>query len=249
MKRKIIRSGPSTLVVSLPSKWVKEYRLKPGSELEVVQNANVLNLVVGDIKSDKKVMLDVNTPELMRRIGAAYKAGYDLVKISFETSKELDKIIGIMSDGAMIGYEIAEQSNKEVIIKEVSQLDIEHFNTMLRRTFHTLLSMNHELYLALRADDKDSFRKIINMDTLVNKATNFCRRALNKGIITDFNKNAPLYYVCEQLERIGDSLKSISAFLISGNFIAYEKFLEDIMNSFSASRQTLSARSRFQGIS
>lgn len=228
MKRKLIKSGPSTLVVSLPSKWVQEYKLKPGSEVEIVQNANILSIVMGNVKIEKKIVLNVSSPELMRRIGAAYKAGYDQLKISFETSKELDKIYDILNDGAMIGYEITDQTNNEITIKEVSKLDIEHFNTILRRSFHTLLSMNGELIKAIIDGNKDSLKKIVNMDSLVNKTTNFCRRSLNKGIISEFNKNAPLYYICEQLERIGDSYKNIATYLLSNNLEEYAKILEDL---------------------
>ena len=33
MQRKVIQQGPSTLMVSLPSKWVKENNIKKGEEL------------------------------------------------------------------------------------------------------------------------------------------------------------------------------------------------------------------------
>ena len=35
MKRKVVKHGTSTLTVSLPSLWAKEYGLKPGDELRI----------------------------------------------------------------------------------------------------------------------------------------------------------------------------------------------------------------------
>ena len=35
MKRRIIRLGPSTLVMSLPRKWTKIHQIEAGRELEV----------------------------------------------------------------------------------------------------------------------------------------------------------------------------------------------------------------------
>jgi len=43
MKRKIIKLGTATLVVSLPSKWTKKFNLKSGNDLELEEaNSNLI---------------------------------------------------------------------------------------------------------------------------------------------------------------------------------------------------------------
>ena len=44
MKRKINRVGYSTLTVSLPSKWAKQYGLKPGDEVEISEDGRTLRI-------------------------------------------------------------------------------------------------------------------------------------------------------------------------------------------------------------
>jgi len=42
MKRKVSQIGPATLMVSLPSKWAKQFGVKKGSELEIEEKGNKL---------------------------------------------------------------------------------------------------------------------------------------------------------------------------------------------------------------
>ena len=37
MRRKVIKQGPSTLMVSLPSKWVKNKNIKRGDEINLFE--------------------------------------------------------------------------------------------------------------------------------------------------------------------------------------------------------------------
>ena len=46
MKRKLVRQGSSTLMISLPSKWVKSNNLDKGSEIDIDEKENVLEISV-----------------------------------------------------------------------------------------------------------------------------------------------------------------------------------------------------------
>ncbi len=46
MKRKVSLHGPSTLTVSLPSKWVKKYCIKKGDELDIEEKNSTLIIQV-----------------------------------------------------------------------------------------------------------------------------------------------------------------------------------------------------------
>ena len=52
MKRKIVKHGPISLTVSLPSKWVKKRNLKAGDEVEVEEHNN--GLFIGDFNNKKE---------------------------------------------------------------------------------------------------------------------------------------------------------------------------------------------------
>ena len=63
MQRKVIQQGPSTLMVSLPSKWVKENNIKKGEELTVDWTNNQLTICPGSSSIEKKITLVFKSKE------------------------------------------------------------------------------------------------------------------------------------------------------------------------------------------
>lgn len=218
MKRKIIKSGPSTMVVSLPSKWAKQFNLEAGSEIEAMEDANMLIFYAqGESKNEAASMEVTENRKAVRAwFGSLYKLGYDEIKIQYKTSEELEFISYLLQDG-YIGFEMIEEKKNHVIVKKVSDIDFEQFSNMLRRLFLVIIDMGNELENALKNKDMDLLKKIVMMEKSTNKFANFCRRAINKRIIKDFRKNASLYYIIEELERIGDAYKDLASYYIEAN--------------------------------
>ncbi len=48
MRRKVVKLGPATLVVSLPSKWTKKFSINAGDELEMEEHNK--NLIISTEK-------------------------------------------------------------------------------------------------------------------------------------------------------------------------------------------------------
>ena len=72
MKRKIIKLGPATLVISLPSKWIKQTHVKPGDEIELEEIDNNLVIKAEESKKINKIFLDFTEKDLlMKRIFAS----------------------------------------------------------------------------------------------------------------------------------------------------------------------------------
>ena len=75
--------GPSSLVVSLPSKWVKQIGVKAGDEIHVEELTNGLHLSVNGSKKTKDATVDVSNSGVMihRILCSLYKAQNSINKI------------------------------------------------------------------------------------------------------------------------------------------------------------------------
>src|SRR3989344_2290509 len=89
MKRKIIKQGPNTLMVSLPRAWVKKYSVKKGDLMEVTEKGRTLIL-----SEDKEVMLDSYkirikdcSQFLKRFVRTPYMIGYEAIELEYDDPK------------------------------------------------------------------------------------------------------------------------------------------------------------------
>ncbi len=60
MRRKIIKQGHNTLTITLPSKWAKNFNLKSGDEIEIIERDNGLFLSTEKKQESNKVQIDIN---------------------------------------------------------------------------------------------------------------------------------------------------------------------------------------------
>jgi phosphate uptake regulator len=210
MLRKVIKQGPSTLMVSLPAKWAKANNISRGTELYVEEKPGQIQF-----RSSKKQQSKANVnvsgypPQLIRKtVGALYKAGYDEIAVQYGTSAEFGTILSF-SNNELIGFEIVEESGKTLLLKEVSALHPEEFDRMLRRAEMFVQSMAHDVYDAWRHGHWDELSRIEVRDLNINKLVNYCQRATHKAPSL-FPEPFALYFCVEMLEKIGDGYKGIT---------------------------------------
>jgi phosphate uptake regulator len=118
MKRKVSRIGPSTLMVSLPSKWVKEYHISAGDELEINEEGPTIKVSKGTIKKGKTAEIRLS-PENERYVrsylGRLYRHGFTEIKISFSGSSLIKAIKKAVIN--MMGADITEIEENKCVIK------------------------------------------------------------------------------------------------------------------------------------
>lgn len=206
--RKIIRLGEDTLVVSLPSAWTRQHKLKKGDELEVEEAGPRLVLYPKSAAVSGRVSVDVSgtMPVTKRIVVALYKAGYDEIEVKFGNFKELETAQNTIRQD-FVGFEVISKTKQIILAKNVSEQKHEEFDTLLRRVFMLLLEMGSECYRAVAAGNFDELEAIAKMDDDVNRHVNFCRRTLNTIGHRVVKRVAPTYYLVEQLERTGDCYK------------------------------------------
>lgn len=211
MKRSVILMGGKTYVLSLPSQWIKRYSIQKGEELDIEEKGNALFVRTDKRSTTKEIEIDFSPLDkvLGRAVGAIYKAGYGRAKIHFKTQEQLDKIEDTLKR-TLIGFEITKQDKNYVLVENLADLKSEEFDASLKRLFFSLENMHEETLAALSSLDTKALEKVIEKDGNINRLADFCRRVINSGEAKFLEKPGVLYYVVEQLERIGDMYKSFA---------------------------------------
>lgn len=211
MKRKIVQQGYSTMMVSLPSNWVKKNNLIKGDEINIDAIENDLIVSTEEKKEVKKIInLNIEDVEPLRyrMILAAFRRGYDIINIEYKTNSISDKIQQKVLP-EMIGFEIIEQKKNSCIIAEVSKTTDEEFDNILKRSFYTIKNMFSDLIKSIENNEKD-LDYIKTIDKNLNKYVHFCERILNKESQFTNDKILSLNYIVLNLEVLGDAIKDLS---------------------------------------
>lgn len=210
MKRKVIQMAGKTMVVSLPSSWVKKYDIKKGEELEVEEQDRRVIIKTSKSFVTYKKRLDISNliPIINRSIIEAYKKGYDELEIRFDSKELFNRVQKVIEE--LIGFEIIRQEESYCIIKAISQPSINEFDNILRRLFLVIKRMGEECLIGIKNNDKKILFDTINLDYNINKFANFCIRHINKMGYDNMEKNNAMFLILNNLEFIGDEYKKIS---------------------------------------
>ncbi|MEA3515438.1 MAG: AbrB/MazE/SpoVT family DNA-binding domain-containing protein [Nanoarchaeota archaeon] len=143
MKRKVCKVGPCTLMVSLPSKWVRNMGIKQGDEMDVEEKDSGLLMSKNIVQKEKLITINV-TKESKRyirsQIGRLYRYGYTKICIIFD-DPNLIKLIKD-SNNNLIGADIIDLDNTKCVIKIFSIEDSSsEFDKYFIKIFQTLKYM------------------------------------------------------------------------------------------------------------
>lgn len=200
-----------TIVVSLPSGWIKKYDLRKGEEIDLEEEGR--RIVITTIKEYgiKKVKVNLKgaTTRVIRwTLSALHKSGYDEINIEHD-EKETAKIIEEMIKDLFTGFTIMEQTKDHCVLKSISK-DLEsEFEPTLRRAFLVTLSMGEESLEYIKNQNFQDLKDLIAKEHINNQLTNFCERLLNKKGYKDYKKTCFMYVVVWNLEKICDNYKYI----------------------------------------
>jgi len=214
MKRKVAKIGPSTLMVSLPSKWAKLNNIQKGDEVDIKEDQN--SLIISTEKQIKVTKVDINITNLSSSLiwnymKSIYRQGTDEIKVFFDdqkiinlkTNKKINtrELIQIISN-ELIGMEIIKEEKNYCILKEISDIKEQEFENILNRIFISLTNMFESSIEAIKRKDKQTMENLFTYtDANINKLTDFCMRILNKKQYKDSNS---FYIIIVYLEEIGD---------------------------------------------
>lgn len=236
MIRKVIQLASNTLVVSLPAKWVKQYGVQKGDEVDITQVDQKLTVTTNRTPEAGGITVDVSGRGYMlkRILGVLYKSGYDEVHVRFSALKELQQIQEVVRE-AFIGFEVIDQKKDFVVFKKVSHIEPKEFSAMVRRMFLIVLAAGEDTLTALKNTDAEWLSAIVLRDKDVNKIADFCRRVLNTTGTPDYKRVAPGYFIVEQVEKLGDHYRDIASELAKNPI----KFSNETQKLFTATNNYL----------
>lgn len=209
MERKVNKVGKNTLTISLPAKWVKTNKIDKGDTLNLTEKGSDLFITTTPKAKLKRITLDISSYKVMvgRVIGALYKAGYDEIRINYETKETLDLIQKELGKG-FIGFDMVHVDHKYCIIKSMAITSKEELDLSTRRMFRLLIDNAEEGYELVKQKKFEELDSIIARDLNVNKFADFSRRLMNKFEMNSSNKNLK-YFLVEESESIGDEFRDL----------------------------------------
>lgn len=177
MKRKLVQQGSSTMMVSLPSKWIKANELGKGKEIELEEEGNKLIISTDNLqKKGVELSLVSNSETYIRTLLTnLYRKGYDKIKINFKDKSSL-KIIEDITERQLIGFELIKKSDKHCEIENITEPSKEQFENIFSK-----MTMNiEELFSITEAFFQGEKREFEDTEDKIKEFDNFCRRITEK---------------------------------------------------------------------
>jgi hypothetical protein len=185
MIRKLVQHGPSTLITSLPSKWIKKNNLTSGNEIIIneVGNDIIISTSLKQIeKQSINVQLESETETYIRMVLInAYRSGCDILNVKFSTKSQFKTIQSII-DNYILGFEITSYTENSCVIENLTSPTEDKLDVILRRIF---LLVKESLTLLEKdfVDKKiNNFSEFLKMTYKIGQYDNFCKRNFSKKI-------------------------------------------------------------------
>ncbi|MBT4716623.1 hypothetical protein HOB85_01490 [Candidatus Woesearchaeota archaeon] len=223
MRRKIIKQGNNSYTLTLPIKWIRQLNLDKESELEIEESQHKLTLTPsGKQKRIEKATefhftkKEFNIPGLKHRhvqrvIAAAYKAGFDSIKITTDHPPVLDYIEKRIN--YFMGIEVVDRGENYCLIKNlVAGLD-EEFDTVFRRAFLITNRIGKESLELIKRNKHKELTNLNSLEQTNNKITDFCKKLLAVKDYKEPKKTKYIYALTAENERLVDEFKYIFDYL------------------------------------
>jgi len=234
LPRRLIRFGNSSYIVSLPKEWVDKHRLKKGDILFISENPES-NLVI--LPKEKSKSKDANEEKVMeinfnqrsfddfrRELTSGYINNIKTIRVVGENLDSRAEQI-VKTARALIGFEVLDQSQNEIIIKDFLNIDTISPKKIMRRIDNSVRSMMEDLKKEM--SERSQFRQevyneIMRADYDVNKLhfliLKISKLGLNneeirKSFEMNYDALSEMHGTSLHLEYIGDDIKRIARFL------------------------------------
>ncbi|MFH1211491.1 MAG: AbrB/MazE/SpoVT family DNA-binding domain-containing protein [Candidatus Woesearchaeota archaeon] len=190
MKRKLVRQGAATMMVSLPAKWLKEHKLEKGDEIEIEETDKGLLLTTkaGSGKSETTIKLINMTESSIRTlITNTYRAGFDRVKVVFDNEKQFNILSNVIKT-RLIGFDVTKKEENTCVIENITEPSEEHFDTLIQKLFFNIGEMFDITEKRLKKSKEPYDYEEVAERT--HRYDNWCRRVISKKMAsiakTDF---------------------------------------------------------------
>lgn len=180
MKRKLVKQGAATLMVSLPSKWLRKFSLGKGDEIDVEETEDSLIMTKEGPESKKEAEItltkEVETG-LRTMLVNTYRAGYDLVKVNYSSESQFEAVKKAIK-GYVLGYDITKREKGCCIIESITDPSPEQFDAIMNKIFFSIkeiIAITKE-----RLSGKKVYDSYEEIGLRIHQYSSFCRRIVSK---------------------------------------------------------------------
>lgn len=206
MRRKIIKQGNNSYTVTLPIEWIRDENLVEGSEIEINRENSHLNITLPkELKRNlNKINIDLkyyNERTIRNILNQSYRKGHDVITLSYKSQEQLEDIKKIVKS-SLFGFEIIEIKDREIIIQNIAEPDIEKFDVILRKIFFIIEEESKEILLELQENKINNLKKREEEKNSIDGYTNLCRRLIIRERIGGTKESYSLILIVSRLSLI-----------------------------------------------
>ena len=201
MKRKVAQIGPSTLMVSLPTKWAKENGIHKGDELNVTTVRKEITFSVEENKTAKKeITVDISTFSsfmLIRYIETLYINNYNKIILTHSNQEILHNPTGKWENlrqrikstsNRFIGMEIVAQSTTMTELHCFLSKEEQDLESIGRRIFFLWKGALQELLDHIERDQPLSYKEVYEQHDNIIRFITYYLRVLAQSDLPELEK-------------------------------------------------------------
>ena len=180
MKRKLVKHGKTTLMVSLPAEWTQRQEAKKGDEVNIENHGNLLT-----INFNKNEEREVQSPlhittltesSIRTALTNLYRLGYDRIEVRFQNRKAFEIIEQTVKNN-LIGFEVISHSPSDCVISNITEPAKEKFGEI----FSKLLENIDYLFCLCEDMLNGTQHQFESTERQIQAFDNFCRRVLSNA--------------------------------------------------------------------
>ncbi|MBS3097718.1 AbrB/MazE/SpoVT family DNA-binding domain-containing protein [Candidatus Woesearchaeota archaeon] len=232
MKRKVVQQGPATLMVSLPSKWVKANNISKGDELEVTEDGKELGISVKPHEEYQKIDIKIESGNewyISQVIRNLYLAGFAEFIANFDDKETIKKIQDIVY--FLLGFVIIEQKDYSCVIKNLSTGVEKELDNLLRKIFLLTKSVFEVAIDQLKNKDLN-VQRIKDLRDNVHRFSNLYRRTITKKNIYGLIQNRAIFIILTRIMMICNNV------VYAHNYLNKKKKLPSLKPSINYLKKT-----------
>lgn len=191
MKRKIVKQGAATMMISLPSKWCKKFGIGKGDEVDIEEVNENLLINTKEIKGKAKTeitLIGLTESSIRTLITNTYRMGYDKIRVNFSSNTQF-KMLQQVIKTRLLGFDVIKKEKNFCIIENITEPSPEQFENLLQKIFLNII----ELFEI--TEDRLQGRKPVSdyedIEDRIQQYDNFCRRVI---VRRRFEKNPQLFW-------------------------------------------------------
>jgi len=226
-ERKVVLTGGSTLIVSLPKEWCKQVGVSAGDRLAmIVQPDYSLRLMPKKEEREvyeisMKVSRDVKPKVVVREFIARYLIGYDVIRVEFgEGTYEHRVAIKKALTTKLIGVEIIEEDAKSMVVQCLAKPSELSVKDATRRMTRITSSMVNDVVGCISNPKEYVLKEVIEREDTVDKFYLFIVRQLKSAALglylpseiglKDLREALGYRIISKSVERIADHAKRVA---------------------------------------